>query len=293
MSPKPEQPAPPPPETKEEPGEARRRGLVIGGAAALALAAASKLVGTAAAAPEAATKAGAKRARPIRWGMVIDLDRCNGCGACVGACRVENNVPTAGAEQEKRDRAIFWMDLLREREGEFPEFRERIIPTPCNHCRNAPCVKVCPVGATSISDEGIVQQIWGRCIGCRFCTVACPYTRRSFNFEAPKFTEGERARLNPDVSTRPVGVVEKCTFCHHRIRKAELAAKEKGRPLTDEEVHRLPACAEGCPTGAITFGDLDDPESLVAALAKDPRASRLQEELGTEPKVYYLGKKKW
>jgi len=273
----------------------RRRALALGGG----LAAAATLLGSVAqrmataAEPGRLPPAEGTSGRPVRWGMAIDLDRCTGCGGCVIACRVENNVPIAGPAQNSLDRSIFWMDLLRESEGEFPDIRTQIIPTPCNHCNNAPCVKVCPVGATFINEEGIVAQIWARCIGCRFCTVACPYTRRYFNWEEATFTDEERSRLNPDVATRPVGVVEKCTFCHHRIRQVRETAREQNRRITDAEVRQLPACAQSCPASAIVFGDLADPEAEVSRLARSARASRLQEELGTEPKVYYLRKEKW
>ena len=273
---------------------AGRRAFVGGGlvaAAAAALGGARQLL-----AAEPVERPPAKpgtSGRPVRWGMVIDLDRCDGCGACSIACRNENNVPIAGPEQTDNDRGIFWMDLLRQTEGNYPDLHEQVIPTPCNHCENPPCVKVCPVGATFISDEGIVGQIWARCIGCRFCTVACPYTRRYFNWSAPAFGDEQKERLNPDVATRPVGVVEKCTFCFQRIRRAREDAEAEKRQLRDADVRTLPACAHSCPTGAITFGDLADPESEVSRQARGPRAFRLQEELGTRPKVYYLRRERW
>jgi len=231
--------------------------------------------------------------RVHRWGMVIDLAKCTGCRACAVACRTENNVPIAGPEQYSLCRAIYWMDMLAPEEGEFEGVQAHFLPTPCNHCEAAPCVKVCPVGATFINEEGIVAQIWARCIGCRYCTTACPYTRRYFNWYAPDWPDELRNQLNPDVATRPKGVVEKCTFCHQRIRAARERARLEGRQLTDAELRRLPACAESCPTEAITFGDLNDPDSTVSHLRTSPRATRLQEELGTEPKVYYLREVRW
>jgi molybdopterin-containing oxidoreductase family iron-sulfur binding subunit len=278
------------PEQKHEPEHDTTRRTLMGVGIAAAAAAIFKGGGEALAARPVAKPIPlpGTSGRPVRWGMVIDLDKCDGCGACSVACRNENNVPVAGPEQTDKDRGIYWMDLLKIREGTFPDFKEQVIPTPCNHCENAPCVKVCPVGATFFNDEGIVAQMWARCIGCRFCTVACPYTRRYFNWQAPEFSEEQKNRLNPDVSTRPVGVVEKCTLCHHRIRKLREDARMAGRKITDDDVRNLPACAQSCPTGAITFGDLADPESQASRLAESSRAFRLQEELGTRPKVVYL-----
>ncbi len=270
--------------------DGRRRGFLAGlaaAAAALWLAPRRLLAGTG----EEAPKTGPRRR--VKWGMVIDLDKCTGCQGCVVACRTENNVPSAGPDQSGMDRGIFWMDMLAVPEGEYPDLRTQFLPTPCNHCANAPCVKVCPVGATFINEEGIVAQIWARCIGCRYCTTACPYTRRYFNWRQPDWPESLRNQLNPDVATRPKGVVEKCTFCHHRIRAAREKARLEGRELADADVRRLPACAQSCPADAITFGDLADSESEVSRLVKSPRVFRLQEELGTEPKVYYLREAKW
>ncbi|MCE9583421.1 MAG: 4Fe-4S dicluster domain-containing protein [Planctomycetes bacterium] len=228
-----------------------------------------------------------------KWGMAIDLDRCTACQACVVACRVENNVPVAGPSEIPADRGIFWMDMLAIQEGEHPEVRTQYIPTPCNHCDNAPCVKVCPVGATFQNEEGIVAQIWGRCIGCRYCTTACPYSRRYFNWTTPTFAESMKAQLNPDVATRPRGVVEKCTLCHQRIRGVKDKARNEGREIEDADVVHLTACSQACPAEAITFGDMADNDSTVSELARSPRAFRLLEELGTHPKVVYLREAKW
>lgn len=223
-----------------------------------------------------------------RWGMVIDLDKCAACQACTVACRAENNVPFAGVEESARGRPIFWIRLITTTEGEYPRVRTTYIPRPCMHCDDPPCTKLCPVNATNKGNEGIVAQLPGRCIGCRICMVTCPYTVRSFNWFTPDWPEPMRQQHNPDVAVRPKGVVEKCIFCVHRLRKAKLQARIEGRPLRDEDVVRLPACCETCPTGAMVFGDLDDPYSTVARLAESPRAFRLLEELGTHPKVIYL-----
>jgi molybdopterin-containing oxidoreductase family iron-sulfur binding subunit len=223
-----------------------------------------------------------------RYAMAIDLDRCTGCEACVAACRVENNVPFPDPEEPTGGRSMAWMEMLRTVEGEFPRASARFLPLPCMHCEDAPCVKVCPVGATYQSEDGIVGQVYARCIGCRYCTTACPYTRRFFNWRAPKWREPLEQMLNPDVSVRPKGVVEKCTFCVQRIRKVKESARRDKRHVRDDELRRLPACAATCPTDAITFGDLDDPDSEVAVLSRSPRSTRLFEDLGTRPKVFYL-----
>ncbi len=213
------------------------------------------------------------------WGMVIDLDRCTGCQACVMACKAENNVPPVGARQAARGRTISWMHVLREESEE----RMRFLPRPCLQCDDPPCIKVCPVYATYRNPEGIVAQVYARCIGCRFCMAACPYNAKYFNWLR---YQREGPGQNPDVSVRPKGVVEKCTFCHHRLQKVRERALAEQRDLTPGEY--VTACAEACPTGAIVFGDLSDAGSEVARLARSPRAFRLGEELGTRPKVIYL-----
>jgi len=226
-----------------------------------------------------------------RWGMVIDLDKCTACQACVVACRQENNVPFAEEDQAKMGRAIFWMQLIPEIEGEYPKLKARFMPRPCFHCDNPPCVRVCPVGATYKNPEGLVGQIYGRCIGCRYCTAACPYTARYFNWFAPEWPEEMADKMNPDVYVRTQVVVEKCSFCAQRIRKAKDRARIENRPIRDGEV--VPACAETCPSDSIYFGDLDDPRSIVSILTRSRRAFRVEEHLGTEPKVIYLREGEW
>lgn len=221
-----------------------------------------------------------------RWGMVIDLDRCTGCAACEVACKSENNISTVPPDQAEMGRSMSWMKVLAEVEGEFPDNTLQFYPRPCMHCDNPPCIRVCPVRATYINDEGIVAQIYPRCIGCRYCANACPYTAKYFNWYAPEWEDSELRYLNPDVSVRPRGVVEKCTFCHHRLQKAREEVRAEGRDLREDDYQ--PACAEVCPTDAIVFGDLDNPAHRVARLKADPRAMRVMEDLGTEPKVYYL-----
>ncbi|MBI4615330.1 MAG: 4Fe-4S dicluster domain-containing protein [Planctomycetes bacterium] len=223
-----------------------------------------------------------------RWGMVIDLDKCAACQACTVACRAENNVPFAGPHEASLGRAIFWNELIPTVEGEYPHAELRYIPRPCMHCDNTPCTKVCPVKATTRGSEGIVQQIPGRCIGCRLCMCTCPYSARSFNWYHAEWPSPMEKQHNPDVALREKGVVEKCCFCYHRLRKARDKARDEGRELRDEDVVRLPACCQTCPAKARYFGNLDDPESTVARLVRSPRAFRLLEELGSKPKVYYL-----
>jgi molybdopterin-containing oxidoreductase family iron-sulfur binding subunit len=224
-----------------------------------------------------------------RWGMVIDLDRCTACGACMAACHQENNLTAVGAEETEVDRAFHWIRLLPEVTEGANGSEIRYMPQLCVQCHNPPCVKVCPVHATYLSEEGIVGQVYSRCIGCRYCMAACPYNAKVFNWYEPRWPGDMKQKANPDVSLRPKGVVEKCTFCHHRILIARDEARAAGRELQDGDVN--PACAESCPARAIVFGDLDDPDSQVSQLARSPRAFRLHEDLGTEPKVYYLSER--
>ncbi len=221
-----------------------------------------------------------------KWGMVIDLNKCTGCGSCVTACRSENNIPNAGQEATQEGRTFLWMDMLEMVEGSYPDVHIRYIPRPCFQCHNPPCTRVCPVRATYRNDEGLVAQIYHRCIGCRYCMVACPYTVKSFNWFEPEWPEEFTAIRNPDVSLRMKGVVEKCTFCSHRLMKAREQARFEERDLQEQDYQ--PACADSCPTGAIIFGDFDNKEHAVSQLIRSNRAYRLLEDLGTEPKVVYL-----
>ncbi len=218
--------------------------------------------------------------------MVVDLDRCTACQACVVACKAENNVPIVSPAQAAMGRSVHWIQIVSFLEGEYPHIRTRFVPRPCMHCDKPPCVKVCPVYATYRNPEGLVAQIFSRCIGCRYCTTACPYTVRFFNWYQPRWPKEMWQSLNRDVSIRTKGVVEKCTFCHHRLLRARETAMVEGRELTPEDY--VPACVEACPSGAMYFGDLANPHSLVSRLSRDRRAFRLLEELGTEPKVIYL-----
>jgi Fe-S-cluster-containing dehydrogenase component len=224
--------------------------------------------------------------------MAIDLDRCVGCQSCVVACKVENNVPFSSPKESAEGREIAWIHVVSTVEGEFPDLRDRHVPILCMHCDEPPCVPVCPTGATYKSEAtGIVGQIYPRCIGCRFCTVACPYTVKYFNWYTPEWPEEMGSRLPPDVSVRERGLVEKCTFCSHRLEIARDRVKAENRPLREGDY--TTACQDACPTQAIVFGDLDDPGSRVSGMSKSTRAYRYQEELGTHPKVYYLTKGEW
>ncbi len=221
-----------------------------------------------------------------RWGMVIDLDKCSACQACVVACQAENNVPIIGPAESVKGRTIHWIELIPYFEGEFPHIRGRLLPRPCMHCDNPPCTKVCPVYATYRNPEGLVAQINHRCIGCRYCTTACPYTVKYFNWYPPEWPKEMQSSLNRDVSIRTKGVVEKCTFCSHRLDRARIKVKIEGRDLLPGDY--VPACVQACPSGAMYFGDLNDVNSVVSMLSRERRAFRLMEELGTEPKVIYL-----
>ncbi len=217
-----------------------------------------------------------------RWGLVVDLDRCTGCQACVVACKHENNVPFSTPETVEAGRLMTWVQLVAmERGGRF-----EVAPLMCQHCDRPPCTDVCPTSATYLNPEGLVAQIYPRCIGCRYCTNACPYAVKVFNWVAPEWPASMASMKNPDVSVRPKGVVEKCTFCHHRLMQARERARAEQRDLTAEDY--VPACVQTCPAEAMVFGDLDDAHGQVAALAASPRAFRWMEDLGTRPKVIYL-----
>jgi len=221
-----------------------------------------------------------------KWAMVIDLDKCTGCGDCMAACKVENNVPVVLPEQADAGRVMFWMDMITIYEGEYPNIRVRRMPKPCFHCDNPPCTRVCPVHATYINDEGLVGQIYHRCIGCRYCMVGCPYTSKVFNWTNHEIQREFNSCANPDVSMRTKGVVEKCSFCAHRLIKVKEDADVEDRDIYDGEY--VTACSDSCPADAIFFGDLDNKESRVYKLSQSSRAFREMEDLGTQPKVIYL-----
>ena len=221
-----------------------------------------------------------------RWGMGIDLDRCTACGACVAACKVENNVQIVPVGESQRGRRMHWLRLLAEPRGSYPDTELRIVPNLCMMCDNPPCTKVCPVHATYLGADHLVGQIYPRCIGCRYCMAACPYSVKVFNWSHAEPPAEMLPILNPDVSVRPKGVVEKCTFCYHRLQAAKETARAESRPVRESDYQ--PACVQSCPADAMIFGDLDDQLSPVSQLSRSARAIRALEHLGTEPKVYFL-----
>jgi Fe-S-cluster-containing dehydrogenase component len=227
------------------------------------------------------------------WGMTIDLARCTGCSACVTACYAENNIPWVGEDDVLRGREMSWMRIERYFEGgeDGQPFAARPIPVLCQHCDNAPCEPVCPVYAAYHTPDGLNGQVYNRCVGTRYCGNNCPYKVRYFNWYAyakQAFQEPLHLQLNPDVTVRARGVMEKCTFCVQRIRGAQNRARLEDRPLRDGEV--VPACAQACPSGAIAFGDTRDPDSRVSAVQRNHRGYHLLEDLNTRPAVTYLAK---
>jgi Fe-S-cluster-containing dehydrogenase component/anaerobic selenocysteine-containing dehydrogenase len=222
-----------------------------------------------------------------RWAMVIDIQRCTGCQGCVVACYAENNVAVVGKEQVKMGREMAWLRVQPYRHKEN-ESRISFLPLPCQHCDAAPCEPVCPVFASVHTSEGLNAQIYNRCIGTRDCGNNCPYKVRRFNWADYRFRTPLNVQLNPEVTVRARGVMEKCTFCVQRIKNAEFRASVEFRKLRDGEV--LPACVQSCPAKVYTFGDLLDPDSKVSKMFGNPRRYQLLKELNTKPAVVYLKK---
>jgi Fe-S-cluster-containing dehydrogenase component len=223
------------------------------------------------------------------WTMSIDLDRCSGCSACVTACQAENNTPIVGKDELQKGREMQWIRIERYWEGEYPNAKLKFIPMLCQHCDSAPCETVCPVSATYHNQDGLNTQIYNRCIGTRSCAVYCPYEVRYFNYYDHHWDTPLEQQLNPDVTVREKGVMEKCTFCVQRIRQAKDHAKDDGRRrVKDGEVQ--PACVQSCPTEALVFGDRKDADSKVSKSITDPRAYHVLEELNTLPSIVYLKK---
>lgn len=229
------------------------------------------------------------------WVMVVDIDKCSGCGACMAGCQTENNIAPQPDGSNKL-RTVSWMTVYElSNKKPFPNHDMAFLPRPCMQCGNPPCVSVCPVIATDKNEDGgIVSQIYPRCIGCRYCVGACPYHARVFGWYDPVWPEGMQKTLTPLTSVRPRGVVEKCNFCHHRLNLARDAARAQGNNPNDlPDGAYVPACAEICPTGAISFGDANNAKHQVHEMIKSPKAFRLLEKLGTKPQVYYYSEREW
>jgi molybdopterin-containing oxidoreductase family iron-sulfur binding subunit len=226
--------------------------------------------------------------------MTINVDRCTGCGACMVACAVENNVPPARPECDDR-KGITPIRVFKVDNGEaFPNQKSVFVPVMCQQCGNhTPCASVCPQQAVDLDPEtGIVGQMVQRCLGCRYCMTACPYHARYYNWWDPIWPVGMEKVLNPSVAPRMRGVVEKCNFCHGRLHEAKAKAAAAGKHDVDPADY-VPACVEACPAGAIKFGDLADAASPVGARARGESSFRLLEKLDTDTKVYYKSKQPW
>ncbi len=232
--------------------------------------------------------------QPYRWGMTIDLDRCNGCSACVVACYSENNIPVVGKERTAIGREMSWLRMERYIEGYGDDFETRMVPMLCQQCGNAGCEVVCPVYATYHNPEGINAMIYNRCVGTRYCSNNCAYKVRRFNWFNYEFPAPLDQQLNTSITTRDVGVMEKCNFCIGRITDAKHQAQELGRDVQDGEL--VSACQQTCPTQAITFGNLMDPDSKVSKLVmrdeqeKRDRQYEVMPELNYKPAITYLKK---
>jgi anaerobic selenocysteine-containing dehydrogenase/Fe-S-cluster-containing dehydrogenase component len=223
-----------------------------------------------------------------RWGMTVDVDACLGCQACAVACQAENNVPIVGKAQAAYGRQLNWLRIERWAEGPGAQPENAFLPMFCQHCEIAPCEPVCPVYAAYRTEEGLNAQVYNRCVGTRYCGNNCPYHVRRFNWYSYEFPEPLDVQLNPDVTVRQLGIMEKCTMCVQRIIAGKDRARDARRPVRDGDI--MTACQQTCPTGAITFGNLKDEESQVTKLVNSPRAYHVLDDLGTRPSVTYLRK---
>ncbi|MBW1879762.1 MAG: 4Fe-4S dicluster domain-containing protein, partial [Deltaproteobacteria bacterium] len=227
-----------------------------------------------------------------RWALTVDTNACNGCGICVIACYAENNIPVIGKKLVRRGKEMNWLRINRYWRDAGGQPTAQFLPVMCQQCTRAPCESVCPVLATYHNHEGLNAMIYNRCVGTRYCANNCPYQARRFNYHSYVWPEPFNLLLNPDVVVRTMGIMEKCTFCMQRIREVKGALKDRGHngAVPDEHLRQLPACAEVCPSQALTFGNLEDERSVPAMTRRSGRSYLMLEELRVEPGVNYLGR---